>query len=89
MSLILDRYARVVQQKKVFDPAMLEIILASLVVEKWHFQRYMYAMEICDNFSIYILRSIQFGSIESCFIRGTDVSGLITFLNGRNRNNKT
>ena len=53
------------------------------------FQRYMFAMEICDNFSLYFLRSIQFGSTESCFILKTDVSGLITFLNERNRTNKT
>ena len=37
MPLNLDGYAKVVQQKKVFDPVMLEIILASLVVEKWRF----------------------------------------------------
>ena len=59
--------------KKVFDPAL----------------RYMFAMEICNNFSLYFLRSIKFGSMEYCFILRTDVSGLITFLNERNLDNKT
>ena len=35
--------------KKVFDLTMLEIILASFVVKKCHFQRYMFAMEFYDN----------------------------------------
>ena len=49
----------------------------------------MFAMEICDNFSLYFLRSIQFGSMEFCFILMTDVSGLNHILNERNWNNKT
>ena len=53
------------------------------------FQRYMLAMEMYDNFSLYFFRSIQFGSMEFCFILRTDVPGLITFLHDRNRNNKT
>ena len=66
--------------KKVFDLTTLEIILASFVVEKCHFQRNMFAMEICDNLILnFLKKSIQFGSMETCFILKTDVSEVITF----------
>ena len=32
---------------------------------------------------------LNLGSMETCFVLSTDVSGAITFWNERNRNNKT
>ena len=34
-------------------------------------------------------KSTQFGSMETCFVLSTDVLGVFTLLNERNRNNKT
>ena len=46
---------------------------------------------ICNNFIPNFLISIQFKSMETCFILRIDIAGVITFLNEnkKNRNNKT
>ena len=61
--------------KKVFDLTTLEIILSSLGVEKCSFSAY-----ICLQWKfvtiLFFYRSIQFESMENCFILWTDVSGV-------------
>ena len=48
------------------------------------FQRYMFAMEICDNFILYFKEVFNLGAWKLALFYG-----VITFLNERNQNNKT
>ena len=52
MLLNLGKYAKV-EQQDIFALTTLEIILASFVVKNIVFQRYIFAMEICDSFSLF------------------------------------